>query len=167
MNMPFRNHLDWSSFTVQIPESTLLRGPAHARPIFEALLSDTSRLRDRQHALAIARHDLLYGIGSPVNASRSFASHVVDHILEESFEFTAVEGRFRQFPDTFGNCQTKPIENNGAILQKDRSVEGKKGVADDRWDAKTGTAAASGENSGVAFPHSFAARVRKALRSDW
>ena len=162
-NMPFRSSLDWNSFAVQIPESTLLRGPAHARPIFEALLSDSTALRDRQHALAIARHDLIYGIGSPVNASRSFASRVADHILEESFEFTEVQGRFRQFPDAFGSCQSKPAEPSSAAAgTTDGNGNGGSGFA---GGATGGGSKSTGTSS--AFPNSFAARVRKALRSDW
>jgi hypothetical protein len=156
-NMPFRSSLDWNSFAVQIPESTLLRGPDYAQPIFEALLRDTTALRDRQHALALARHDLIYGIGSPVNSSRSFASRVADHVLQEAFEFTAVEGRFRQFPDTFGTCQTKPTENSGGA-----------GAAAEQTGGGGGGGGGGGSKTATsAFPNSFAARVRKALRSDW
>lgn len=40
-NLPFHSSLDWPSFSVTIPEATLMKGPEHARPIFEALLRDT------------------------------------------------------------------------------------------------------------------------------
>ena len=43
----------------QISEATLMKGPEHARPLFEALMRDTKGLRDKQHALMLARHDLM------------------------------------------------------------------------------------------------------------
>jgi hypothetical protein len=43
----------------QISEATLMKGPEHARPLFEALMRDSKGLRDKQHALMLARHDLM------------------------------------------------------------------------------------------------------------
>jgi len=37
-----------------------MKGPEHARPIFEGIMKDTKGLRDRQHALMLARHDLMW-----------------------------------------------------------------------------------------------------------
>ena len=31
----------------------------------------------------LARHDLIYGVGTPLNSSRGFVSRVTDHIIEE------------------------------------------------------------------------------------
>ena len=100
-----------------------------------------------QHALAHARHDLLYGAGSPYNAqatataagtvaqpllpplsgggaatrqsikspysSPSFASRVMDHLLQEAFELASLPKgtRYRRFKPAFLKCLDLSLAN--------------------------------------------------------
>ena len=105
VHLPFQSHLHWPSFSIIIDEKELLKGPDHAFQIFQRLLEDERGLRERQDAVQLASHDLIYGFGAPENFSKAhFKSHVTDHILEEAFDLAGAVGKFRQFPDSFGAC---------------------------------------------------------------
>lgn len=126
-NLPFTSVLNWDEFSVTIPERDLLVGADYAKAIFNDLIRDRDALRRRQHALHIARHDLIYGIGSPFNSTRAFNSRIADHVLEEALVMSKVDGRFRRFPEAFQECDTPAggEGGGGAVEEKEKGKRGK------------------------------------------
>jgi len=102
-HLPFKSQLDWKAFTVTISEDELMEESAR---IARYIVEDKAMLKKKQEALEKARKDLLYGFGSPLDnatmAKREF--RLVDHLLQQSFELAAVDGRYRRFPGTFEDC---------------------------------------------------------------
>jgi len=103
-HLPFAHALDWGAFAVFVSEATFFQ---KREKVFLELLEQPGLLEKKQEALAQARADLLYGWGSPANASAdggSGGSRVVDHVLAEAWDLAGVDGRYRRYPDTFVGC---------------------------------------------------------------
>lgn len=66
--------LDWAKFSLQVPEAEVLAGHSPTLDTVMRRLHSPSEVAAMQHALAHARHDLLYGAGSPYTHGKEGAS---------------------------------------------------------------------------------------------
>lgn len=134
------NQLDWAKFSLQVPEAEVLAGHSPTLDTVMRRMHTPSEVAAMQHALAHARHDLLYGAGSPYDdqatapvrtplsggaaATRQgikspsfppvFTSRVMDHLLQEAFELASLpkSTRYRRFKPAFLKCLDLSLTNN-------------------------------------------------------
>lgn len=126
---PFQ--VDWAKFTLQVPEAQVLAGHSPTLDAVMRRMHSPGEVAAMQHALAHARHDLLYGAGDPFahaaasasSAKKSdgssgvqgtFPSRAVDHLLQQAFELASLPSgtRYRRFKPAFSKCLDLTLSNS-------------------------------------------------------